>query len=289
MMETLEMLKDRVGKDILLRVLPTLYDTRTKLAREVLSELRSKFRDYLMESVVNFNTKLKEAASFGQPITEYDPGSRGYKDFVNLARELMGHRPVDVEPTPDEKLSRPAELVQRARQLAQLANFQFGRGTTAGAAAVVAQPAATAALVNFDPSPQLTIPPRLMVQPVAPANGNGNGNANGNGQHAPAAKTIEQKIEEFYGVKQIGEDVVFRAHFSEAKKVLIAGDFNNWTPVSTPMQQAGEPGEWRMRLPLGPGRYRYRLVVDGKWITDPNNQYVEANQFGELNNIVEVA
>jgi chromosome partitioning protein len=285
MMETLEMLKDRVGKDILLRVLPTLYDTRTKLAREVLSELRSKFRDYLMESVVNFNTKLKEAASFGQPITEYDPGSRGYKDFVNLARELMGHRPVDIEPTPDEKLSRPAELVQRARQLAQLANFQFGRGTTVGAPAVLAQPAATGTLVNFDPGPQLAAPPRLMVQPVAPANGNGNGN----GQHASPAKTIEQKIEEFYGVKQIGDDVVFRAHFSEAKKVLIAGDFNNWTPVSTPMQQAGEPGEWRMRLPLGPGRYRYRLVVDGKWITDPHNQYVEANQFGELNNIVEVA
>ena len=81
-------------------MLPTLYDTRTKLAREVLSELRSKFREYLMESTVNFNTKLKEAASFGQPITEYDPGSRGYKDFVNLARELMGHRPVEIEPTP---------------------------------------------------------------------------------------------------------------------------------------------------------------------------------------------
>ena len=39
---------------------------------------------------------------------------------------------------------------------------------------------------------------------------------------------------------------------------------------------------------LRPGRYRYRLVVDGKWITDPNNQYVETNQFGELNNVVEV-
>ena len=110
-------------------MLPTLYDTRTKLAREVLSELRGKFRDYLMESTVNFNTKLKEAASFGQPITEYDPGSRGYKDFVNLARELMGHRPVDVEPATNEKLSRPAELVQRAKQLAQLTNFQFGRNS----------------------------------------------------------------------------------------------------------------------------------------------------------------
>src|SRR5205085_1655971 len=114
MMETLELLREKCNKEVNIRVLPTLYDTRTKLAREVLSELRSKFRDYLMESTVNFNTKLKEAASFGQPITEYDPGSRGYKDFVNLARELMGHRPVDIEPVSTDKLSRPAELVQRA-------------------------------------------------------------------------------------------------------------------------------------------------------------------------------
>src|SRR5687767_12472221 len=128
MMETLEMLRERCSKEIVIRVLPTLYDTRTKLAREVLSELRGKFREYLMDSTVNFNTKLKEAASFGQPITEYDPGSRGYKDFVNLARELMGHRPVEVEATPTDKLSRPAELVQRAKQLAQLTNFQFGGG-----------------------------------------------------------------------------------------------------------------------------------------------------------------
>src|SRR5688572_14523335 len=152
MMETLELLREKCDKEILIRVLPTLYDTRTKLAREVLSELRAKFRDYLMESTVNFNTKLKEAASFGQPITEYDPGSRGYKDFVNLARELMGHRSAELEPVVTEKMSRPAELVQRAKQLAQLTNFQFGgRGTTIPSAApatvgpTVAAPAAQAA------------------------------------------------------------------------------------------------------------------------------------------------
>src|SRR5439155_18708361 len=98
MKETLELMKERCAKDILIRVLPTLYDTRTKLARAVLSELRSKFRDYLMDTTVNFNTKLKEAASFGQPITEYDAGSRQCKDFVILARELTGHNPADVEP-----------------------------------------------------------------------------------------------------------------------------------------------------------------------------------------------
>jgi chromosome partitioning protein len=322
-METLELLKERVNKDVLIRVLPTLYDTRTKLAREVLQELRAKFRDYLMESTINFNTKLKEAASFGQPITEYDPGSRGYKDFVNLARELMGHRPVDVEPVTNERLSRPAELVQRARQLAQLTNYQFGRGT------VKANPAAQ--------TPTST--PEFVETGSHAGNGNGNGNGNGHGfsslselaasgatptvfsnrhvenaafgedesndsaepDHAPPRaggaspakpartepKTIEQKIEEFYGVKQDGDEVLFAAQFQEAHKVMIAGDFNNWTPISTPMRKAIN-GTWQTRLPLPHGRYRYRLVVDGKWMTDPNNSYVETNQFGELNNVVEV-
>ena len=74
----------------------------------------------------------------------------------------------------------------------------------------------------------------------------------------------------------------------KARKVLIAGDFNNWSSASTPMQPMSRPGEWGMSLPLGPGRYRYRFIVDGLWVTDPHNQYVETNQFGELNNVVEV-
>jgi chromosome partitioning protein len=264
MMETLEVLRDRCGKEILIRVLPTLYDTRTKLAREVLSELRNKFREYLMESTVNFNTKLKEAASFGQPITEYDPGSRGYKDFVNLARELMGHRPTDIEPVVAQALSRPAELVQRAKQLAQLTNYQFGRGTV-----TMQQPEVIAQSTEADlGDEEMEIEPEIAIA------------------SAPM-KTTEQKIEEFYGVKQVGDEVVFAVRFEQAKKVLIAGDFNNWSPMSTPMLTQ-RPGVWRMSLPLPPGRYRYRFVVDGKWMTDPNNQYVEANQFGELNNVIEV-
>jgi chromosome partitioning protein len=272
MMETLEELRDRCDKEILIRVLPTLYDTRTKLAREVLSELRSKFREYLMESTVNFNTKLKEAASFGQPITEYDPGSRGYKDFVNLARELMGDRPVDIEPVVVEKLSRPAELVQRAKQLAQLTNFQFGRNTvptTAPVESVKVQEKTSEKIGGrFAESEEQTDAP----EPAA----------------TPAARSTREKIDAFYGVKRIGAEVVFSARFEAAKNVLIAGDFNNWSSVSTPMRTSGKPGEWFMSLPLRPGRYRYRFIVDGQWTTDPHNSYVEANQFGELNNIVEV-
>ncbi len=282
-METLELMKERCEKDILIRVLPTLYDTRTKLAREVLSELRTKFRDYLMDSTVNFNTKLKEAASFGQPITEYDPGSRGYKDFVNLARELMGHKPVDVEPAPTEKMSRPAELVQRAKQLSQLTNFSFGRNTItapAGAGNGNGQAPAIAEQPIITANPRITITDEDMPKMEAPAPVGA--------APAPVAKTTQQKIEEFYGVKQQGDEVVFAARFEDAKKVLIAGDFNNWSPMSTPMSVNGRAGVWTTKLPLPRGRYRYRLVVDGQWITDPNNKYVETNEYGELNNIVEV-
>jgi chromosome partitioning protein len=316
MMETLEVMKDRCGRDILIRVLPTLYDTRTKLAREVLSELRAKFRDYLMESTVNFNTKLKEAASFGQPITEYDPGSRGYKDFVNLARELMGHRPVDLEPTPTETLSRPAELVQRAKQLAQLANFQFGRtniqqmpvSTTPAPESKPfsrPEPIRTAATISRVSEMGLDL-----IEPTAPSGGflsSGGAIAVATApmptptlvkskldlsiaplMEIKSETTTEEKIQAFYGVKQVGDQVLFSAQFENARKVLIAGDFNNWSPMSTPMVNDASSDLWVTRLPLFPGRYRYRFIVDGSWMTDPNNTYVETNQFGELNNIVEV-
>ena len=246
MMETLEVMTQKTGKDIAIRVLPTLYDTRTKLAREVLSELRAKFKDYLMSSTVNFNTKLKEAASFGQPITEYDPGSRGYKDFVQLARELMGHKPAEVEITPIERLSRPAELVQRAKQLAQLTNHQFGRGTVVVPQAVVEAPAASIEI-------------QQMRAPTVPA------------------MTLQEKLDAFYGAKQVGDEVVFSASFNTANKVLVAGDFNNWQPQITPMMRING-GDWRTHLPLSPGRYRYRLVVDGNWMTDPANADVETRR-----------
>ena len=102
-----------------------------------------------------------------------------------------------------------------------------------------------------------------------------------------APKTLDQKLEEFYGVKQIGNRVIFRTKLN-ADTIHIAGDFNNWQPGPGTMEKANRDSEWRLAVALNPGRYRYRMVVDGRWMTDPNNQYVETNQFGELNNIFEV-
>ncbi len=268
-----------------------------------------------MESTVNFNTKLKEAASFGQPITEYDPGSRGYKDFVNLARELMGHRPVDLEPAGNEKLSRPAELVQRARQLAQLTNFQFGRGTVqtptggAGPAVVTAAAGSSVAATAFSSEPIRTgasaagiaatvatiASTGVLSSGAAPATAASPGlSAARPGAFMPTAPAPTRRAPRrrrsttsTASSSSAPKSSSPRAS-NPARQVLIAGDFNNWSPASTPMSCMGRPGEWTMKLPLRPGRYRYRFVVDGRWVTDPHNHYVETNQFGELNNVVEV-
>jgi hypothetical protein len=106
---------------------------------------------------------------------------------------------------------------------------------------------------------------------------------------APATpEEVQQKIDEIYGARSTEEGVLFVAHAPGASQVEIAGDFNGWSPAHTPMVRQGENGCFRALLPLAPGRYCYRLVVDGQWRSDPHNSYVEANPFGELNSVVEV-
>ncbi|UCE48108.1 MAG: ParA family protein, partial [Phycisphaerales bacterium] len=89
-LETLSILCKRCSQQVNVRVLASMYDIRTKMAREILAELRSHFGDRMFGTIVSFNTKIKEAASFGQPISEYDPASKGRKDFASLADEIIG-------------------------------------------------------------------------------------------------------------------------------------------------------------------------------------------------------
>jgi chromosome partitioning protein len=110
---TIDWVCEQNGRRINVRVLPNQYDVRTKLAREILAELRKRYSGVVLDTIVNFNTKLKEGASYGQPITEFAPNSSGAKDFKNLAREILMSEPADV-PTADilqhvERLAADAE------------------------------------------------------------------------------------------------------------------------------------------------------------------------------------
>jgi hypothetical protein len=53
-----------------------------------------------------------------------------------------------------------------------------------------------------------------------------------------------------------------------ARRVSLAGDFNNWDTNAAPMHK-GPDGIWRLGVALGPGRYEYRFYADGVWLDDP--------------------
>ena len=72
-----------------IRALATMYDRQTTFAREVISEMERFFKEALYRTMIHRNVRLKEAASFGVPVTEYDPRCRGSQDYLSLAEEVM--------------------------------------------------------------------------------------------------------------------------------------------------------------------------------------------------------
>jgi chromosome partitioning protein len=295
-LELLEQLRKQCRQDLRIRILATLYDIRTKLAREVLAELRDGFGELLMEATINFNTKLKEAASFGQPITEYDPASKGFKDFQKLARELMGPAPrmsldvaraVEAIEAPREAQSLEAavanaqqtieetlEAVQEGIELSEPLNLP---GSTGGPLR------RSHRTITQELSAQAHVLSRKADEVRAVAQRNFGLAA------TPRETTFGQKLEAFYGVRQVPDGLMFVAHFPNARDVAIAGDFNNWNPLHmTPSGAGGGDDTFKAVVSLRPGKYRYRLVVDGRWQADPHNRYAEPNPFGELDSVVEV-
>jgi len=101
------------------------------------------------------------------------------------------------------------------------------------------------------------------------------------------ARSRADAIRQLYGVRATRSGILFIQPLSAGILVAIAGDFNGWTV--TPMKRNEQMGVFELCLPLTPGRKRYRLIVDGRWSTDPYNDLSEPNPFGELNSIIDVA
>jgi chromosome partitioning protein len=74
-------------------IILVMYDARTKLADQVVQEVRSHFGDKVCRNVVPRTVRLSEAPSFGQPIIAFDPSSRGAIAYRELAKEVSGGTP----------------------------------------------------------------------------------------------------------------------------------------------------------------------------------------------------
>jgi chromosome partitioning protein len=72
-------------------LLMTMYDARTKIAQEVVEEVRTHFPGQVYTTIIPRSVRLSEAPSFGQPIAHYDALSRGAIAYKDLAEEVMKH------------------------------------------------------------------------------------------------------------------------------------------------------------------------------------------------------
>ncbi len=322
-LETLSILCKRCQQQVSVRVLASMYDIRTKMAREILAELRSHFSDRMFKTVVNFNTRIKEAASFGQPINEYDPASKGQQDFRSLAQELIGaderlvtksKRLVDTLADQLESIGASATELLRTTQpqppVRPASVAPSAPATVPVSPVSTLRPAPPAAIPPkpvsaTPPTPQVIAPPVVKppVEPVAAPvaateafedelielpESAGALYETPVETFAVVPATTDTKLSDYYGVSQIRDAVVFVTLYPRATNVQIAGDFNNWQPAATSMERVGNSGVWQAKLKLPHGTYRYRLVVDGQWQQDPYNERTELNPFGELNSVIEI-
>jgi chromosome partitioning protein len=99
LLETIALLTERIGHDLAVRILPTLYDGRTRYARTTLAEIREMFGDLCFDTVIRQNVKLREAAQRGKPIVSVARSANGAVDYAALAVEVEATPPVALRPS----------------------------------------------------------------------------------------------------------------------------------------------------------------------------------------------
>ena len=90
LLNTINLVKKHLNKDIEIEgALLTMYDVRTNLSNQVVKEVKKYFNDKVYKTVIPRNVRLSEAPSYGMPITEYDPRSKGAKMYEKFTKEFL--------------------------------------------------------------------------------------------------------------------------------------------------------------------------------------------------------
>ena len=90
LLNTIKIVQSRLNQSLDIEgILLTMYDSRLRLAKQVVEEVRTHFQQMVFDTIINRNTKLGEAPSFGETIIMHDADSTGAINYLNLAREIL--------------------------------------------------------------------------------------------------------------------------------------------------------------------------------------------------------
>lgn len=92
LLRTIEKIKVYLNPELRIGgILLTMHDARTNISRQVMEEVRKQYPNETFITVIPRNVRLSEAPSYGQPISQYDPLSRGAQAYKELAKEVISH------------------------------------------------------------------------------------------------------------------------------------------------------------------------------------------------------
>jgi chromosome partitioning protein len=276
---------ERLGRPLPFRLLATLFDESRPVDRSVLEQLRKRYGEAVLPLVVGDHEVLREAASVGQAVTEFAPHSAADRDFESLAAWLVDHPPASRNVASGGPSTTPAVDVQvRAVQPDQLTpqpRFSQQPQPSAGAAAFrprsLHELAGDRAMASA-PHPPAEAPSQTPV-----------GWQVGSTRAAELARRVRD-----LSAKPTAEELAMLERPVEPRsqrgpaalpapsatvrlvvprgmafRVGVRGDFNHWQTLDLTLRP--DSGVFEANLSLAPGRYRYRLVVDGREALDPTN------------------
>ncbi|MCK6445844.1 MAG: AAA family ATPase [Planctomycetes bacterium] len=157
LVDVLKLLKKRLNPTLeIAGILPCMYDSRLKLAREVLAEIKNYFPGRVFGRAIGKNVKLAEAPSYGRTIFEYAPECSGSSDYQELAVELCAQEARDAElvtlarpATGSEKSSSVSPAPSGAKSAAPMARRERKQPP-----APATEPSAPSAAANSSPRPE---------------------------------------------------------------------------------------------------------------------------------------
>jgi len=90
LLNTIKIIQTRLNPELAIEgILLTMYDMRLRLSNQVVDEVKTHFQDIVFDTIIQRNTKLGEAPSFGESIIMHDASSKGAINYLNLAREIL--------------------------------------------------------------------------------------------------------------------------------------------------------------------------------------------------------
>lgn len=111
LLNTIKIVQGRLNTELEIEgILLTMYDTRLRLANQVVDEVKTHFQELVFDTIIHRNTKLGEAPSHGETIIMHDAASKGSVNYLNLAREILQNNNATKINSEDKKISLENEL-----------------------------------------------------------------------------------------------------------------------------------------------------------------------------------